>query len=82
LTKGNSYDHRVSESGGHGYHYSNKYVDFVPWVTHGLSHDDLCSDGSYYYQNTDGSTYYNSGDGYARYTSTEGQVSEQSTGKK
>lgn len=31
VTQGNSYDHRVSESGGHSYHYSNKCVpDAVP----------------------------------------------------
>lgn len=29
-TQGNRYDHRVSESGGHSYHYSNKYVYCCP----------------------------------------------------
>jgi hypothetical protein len=51
------------------------------WCT-GVSHDNLFSDGSYYYQNTDGSTYYNTGDGYARYTSSEGQVYEKFSSKK
>ncbi|KAI0719412.1 hypothetical protein C8T65DRAFT_736738 [Cerioporus squamosus] len=68
--QGNSYDHRVSDSGDHSYHYSNKYTIYsaIPTPFNPFSH----SNGSYYYSNSDGSTYYNSGSGYSNYTSPDG----------
>ena len=72
LKQGNSYDHRVSDSGEHSYHYSNRYAAALLCHVFLLS-DYICgSDGSYYYSNSDGSTYYNSGDGYSNYTSPSG----------
>ncbi|KAH9847687.1 hypothetical protein C2E23DRAFT_847697 [Lenzites betulinus] len=81
--QGNSYDHRVSESGGHSYHYSNKYVHTTCRSNHCHTavypNAALYSDGSYYYSNSNGSTYYNTGDGYSRYTSSDGNVSQKTS---
>ncbi|KAJ8473207.1 hypothetical protein ONZ51_g8012 [Trametes cubensis] len=59
--QGNSYDHRVSESGAHSYHYSNSDGSYYYQN----------SDGSTYYNNGDGfSTYtFSSGDTTQNYNS-------------
>ncbi|KAM5537249.1 hypothetical protein V8D89_009182 [Ganoderma adspersum] len=53
-SQGNSYDHRVSENGDHGYHYSNKDGSYYY----------LNTDGSKYYNSGDGYSRHTSSDGY------------------
>ena len=81
--QGNRWDHRVSSSGDHGYHYSNKSILRSTFDYFSVFADaPFLRDGSYYYQNSDGSRYYNSGTGYSRYTSSSGNTtSRYNTGK-
>ncbi|KAI0283688.1 hypothetical protein BGY98DRAFT_911326 [Russula aff. rugulosa BPL654] len=52
-SQGNSYDHRVSESGDHSYHYSNNDGSYYYQN----------SDGSTYYNSGDGYARYTSSEG-------------------
>ncbi|TFK93690.1 hypothetical protein K466DRAFT_580744 [Polyporus arcularius HHB13444] len=54
--QGNSYDHRVSDSGGHSYHYSNSNGSYY------YSN----SNGSTYYNSGSGYSNYTSPDGNSR----------------
>ncbi|KAF8504627.1 hypothetical protein F5888DRAFT_1605037 [Russula emetica] len=54
-SQGNDYDHRVSESGGHGYHYSNNDGSYYYQNT----------DGSKYYNSGDGYASYTPSEGQA-----------------
>ncbi|RPD60202.1 hypothetical protein L227DRAFT_575729 [Lentinus tigrinus ALCF2SS1-6] len=61
--QGNSYDHRVSDSGDHSYHYSNSDGSYY------YSN----SDGSTYYNSSTGYSNYTSpsGDSYKSYSSSK-----------
>ncbi|KAN0125750.1 hypothetical protein V8E52_000957 [Russula decolorans] len=52
-SQGNDYDHRVTESGGHAYHYSNNDGSYYYQNTN----------GSTYYNSGDGDTRYTSSEG-------------------
>ncbi|KAI1796928.1 hypothetical protein LXA43DRAFT_985176 [Ganoderma leucocontextum] len=59
-SQGNSYDHRVSESGGHGYHYSNRDGSYYYSNTDGSKYYN-CGDGYARYTPSGGSTSTQSG---------------------